>query len=489
MRFTIYKKIMFGFGVIIAVVVLANAYMLLELDRISNSIKTTVSSNVRIIDQAKKLQVVLDDEIVLVQKYLIAEDLTYFSMFSESTRRYDQLMRSLQGMESDETGQSLLMLVDILHKSVLADINGREAKDKQIVKLLDHYESMKRDLDSLIGHNQSIIQNAMTSFVANTRQFVKVSLIVTICTFLLAIAISLFIAGTITRPVGKLIQRTGEIAKGRFIPVSVSSNDEIALLADAINEMSLKLRKINELKAEMMQQISHELQNPLQIILSAHDFLQSELSGKLSEKQLFYLESIKKKVKQLSDFGHQYMEIAKIEAEFIQYNLRPMALAPIIQPIVEEAKIIAAGKKISIDLDSRGNVPKVMIDPEKIDIVIRNLISNAIKYTQNGGMVSVRIEPDPFGAKVIITDNGIGISSKELSKIFDKFYRVRSEGKMIAPGKGLGLAVVKSLTEGQGGRVIVQSTINVGSTFIVELKGAAPKYQNVHFLNPTAAKG
>jgi signal transduction histidine kinase len=104
-------------------------------------------------------------------------------------------------------------------------------------------------------------------------------------------------------------------------------------------------------------------------------------------------------------------------------------------------------------------------------------------------MVSVRIEPDPFGAKVIITDNGIGISSKELSKIFDKFYRVKSDGKMIAPGKGLGLAVVKSLTEGQGGRVIVQSTINVGSTFIVELKGAAPKYQNVHFLNPTAAKG
>jgi len=481
---------MFGFGFIIAVVMLANAYMLLEISRISNSIKTTVSSNVRIIDLSKEIQVILEDEIIQAQKYLISGDLIYFNMFSESNKRYDRIMRSLQDIKSAETGQSLLKRVDILHKSALAGIYNGEGKDKKAnAKLLERYEGMKRELNSLIGQNQLKIEHAMASFVANARWSVKASLIVTICTLALAVVISLFIARTITRPVDKLIQRTGEIAKGRFMPVSVSSNDEIALLADAVNKMSSKLREINRLKAEMMQQISHELQNPLQVILSAHDFLQIELSGKLSERQLFYLESINKKVKQLSDFGHQYIEIAKIDDERIIYNLMPMELMPIIKPIVEEAQMVAALKKTSIDFDCQENVPKVMVDPEKMDIIIRNLVNNAIKYTQGGGIVSVKIEPVPLGARVTITDNGIGIAPEELSKIFDKFYRVRSDGNNTASGKGLGLAVVKTFTEGQGGRIFVQSAVNVGSTFIVEFQKASKKHENVHFLNSAAVKG
>lgn len=490
MRLTVYKKIMFGFGVIIAVLMLANAYMLLELDRISNSVKATVSSNVRVIDQAKKLQTVLDDEIIYVQKYLVSRDLTYFNLFSESTGRYDQLMHSLQNLETDEIGESLLRPIDILHKSVLASIYAGEVSDKQInAKLLDHYENMKRDLGSLIRHNQSITQNAMAGFVASTRRSAKVSLIVTICTLLLAIAISFLIARTITQPVGRLIQQTGEIARGRFVPVSVSSNDEIALLADAVNQMSMKLGKINELKAEMMQQISHELQNPLQVILSAHYFLQSELSGNLSEKQRFYLEAIERKVKQLSAFGHQYLEIAKMESEMIQYDLRPMELPPLIQPIVEEIKMIAAEKKISIDFEAQRNVPRVMADSEKTDIIIRNLLGNAVKYTHNGGRVGVRIEAASNGVRVCIVDNGIGIAPEELNRIFDKFYRVRRDEKLKVSGKGVGLAVVKTLTEGQGGRVMVQSAVNVGSTFIVEFPGASERYQNVHFLDSVAARG
>ena len=155
---------MFGLGFIIAVVMLANAYMLLEISRISNSIKTTVSSNVRIIDLSKEIQVILEDEVIHAQKYLISGDPAYFNMFSESNKRYDQILRSLQDIKSDETGQSLLNRVDILHKSVLATIYDGRARDKQLnVKLLDHYESMKRDLENLIGHNQSMRPSVICS--------------------------------------------------------------------------------------------------------------------------------------------------------------------------------------------------------------------------------------------------------------------------------------------------------------------------------------
>ena len=492
MKFTIYKKMMFGFGVIIIIMMLANAYTLLELRTVSNGIKITLSSHVRIIDLAKKLQIILDNENAYVQKYLISSDKTYFNMFSDSTRMYNQGMRSLQNMEHDETGRSLINKIRITHDSILTSIKEagdieRLKKGELNVKLLDYHEIMRRHLDHLIEHKQSTISNSMAKFELTASRSVRVSLLLTICTLLSAIVMAFLIARTITKPVGKLIQRTGEIAEGRFAPISVSSNDEIALLADAVNEMSSKLKKINELKAEMMQQISHELKNPLQVILSAQDILKTETLGTLNEMQLFYLDSISKAVNRISAFSNQYLEIAKIDAGMMEYQMQPMELIVIIQPIVEAAKIIASNKKISLDFSVQGNVPKVMVDPDKIDIVIRNLIDNAIKYTQSGGKVNVSIQPSHIGTKVTITDNGIGIASEELPKIFNRFYRVRNDSKTGVTGKGLGLALVKALTEGQGGQIFAKSTVNAGSTFIVELQSASKKKPKVHFLTPAAA--
>ncbi|UCC39977.1 MAG: HAMP domain-containing histidine kinase, partial [Candidatus Aminicenantes bacterium] len=236
-----------------------------------------------------------------------------------------------------------------------------------------------------------------------------------------------------------------------------------------MSEMSSKLNKINELKAEMMQQVSHELQNPLQLILYAHDMLRTEAFGTLNKKQLFYLDSISNAVEKVSAFSNQYLEIAKIDAGMMEYQLRPMELTIIIQPIVEAAKIIASNKKISLDFSVQGNVPKVMVDPDKIDIVIRNLIDNAIKYTQSGGKVNVSIQPSNIGAKVTITDSGIGIASEHLPEIFDEFYRAPNAKSYKVEGTGLGLAIVKVIVEAHGGDLKVKSELGEGSTFTVSL--------------------
>jgi len=494
MRFTIYKKMMFGFGVIITIMMFANAYTLLELGTVSNGIKITFSSHVRIIDLAKRLQIILDDENAYAQKFLISRDKTYFNMFSESTSMYDRAMHSLENTKPEEVGRALINKIRIIHDSILVGIKETEnieqpQKEELNAKLLEYYEIIRGNLDHFIEYHQSTIRNSMAEFESAASRSAKVSLFLMICALLSAVTLAFLIARTITKPVGKLIQRTGEIAKGRFVPFPVSSNDEIALLAKAMSEMSSKINKINELKAEMMQQISHELQNPLQVIISAHDILRTEAVGTLNEKQLLYLDSISKAVDRVSMFSNQYLEIAKIDAGVMAYQLRPMELTAIIQPILESAKIIASNKKISLDFSVQGKVPKVMADPDKIDIVIRNLIDNAIKYTQRGGSVKVSIQPSNLGAKVTITDNGQGIAEEELPKIFDRFYRVKNNTKAGArvTGKGLGLALVKALVEGQGGKIFVKSAVNVGSNFIIELQNASKKHAKVRFLAPEAA--
>jgi signal transduction histidine kinase len=118
------------------------------------------------------------------------------------------------------------------------------------------------------------------------------------------------------------------------------------------------------------------------------------------------------------------------------------------------------------------------VDSNKISIVVSNLLSNAIKYTNDNGKVRVDVGPCALGAQVKVQDSGIGISQKELPKIFTKFYQAGNSGRIKSGGTGVGLALVKAFVEGHSGRVYAESTVDRGSTFTVELPVEPEEFQS-----------
>ncbi len=293
----------------------------------------------------------------------------------------------------------------------------------------------------------------------------KIALLLIAGTLFTAVTTALIIARTITRPIGQLIRGTEQIAKGNFEEILVSSHDEIALLASAVNDMSTKINETNELKAQMMQQISHELKTPLQAMQSAHDVLM--VSGSAKETRLRMLAAIKRGIDKITDFSIQYLDLAKIETGAMQYKRTLSDIHKIVAPVVDEAKLVAASKNIQIELDVVA-VPRVLVDMEKVSIIINNLISNAIKYTRKNGKINVSIGLSDLGVQVAIKDSGIGINPEELSSVFDRFYQASNIEKIENNGSGVGLAIVKAYTEGQGGKVLAESIPDQGSTFKVE---------------------
>ena len=226
----------------------------------------------------------------------------------------------------------------------------------------------------------------------------------------------------------------------------------------------------------MMQQISHELQTPLQVMLSTHDILKSQTSGPLNDEQIQMLDTIRRGIKKLAGFSKQYLDLAKIDSGMMKYYMEWTDLLQIIKPIVEDAKLVASHKNITVDLTSL-DAPKVRVDAKKISIVVSNLLSNAIKYTQNDGMVRVKIGPCTMGARVEIQDSGIGITPEELPKIFTRFYQAGNTGRIRSRGIGVGLALVKAFTEGHSGKIYAESTVDGGSTFTVELPVSPEGFQ------------
>ena len=489
-KLTIYKKMMLGFGIIIIIMIIASTYILFKLDAVSNAAKMTLTANVQIVDLAKQLQAILHDLNVDAQKYIISRDETYFSLFVATSRHFNQHLNSMLNVSSDKTERAIIRNMFQAHESFVAGMqNERDSQDASYNPVRDNQraESLKilyKSLDHLININQVSIEKAMSRMKTTTSRSTKVALLLIVLTLLTAVAAAFLITRTITKPIDDLIRGTEQIARGKYEPIKVSSNDEIALLVDAVNEMSIKIKNTNELRTHMMQQISHELQSPLQVILSAHDILKDQCSHLMDAEQLQMLDTIRRGINKLKIFSKQYLDLAKIDSGMMKYHMEWTDLSRIVEPLVEDAKLIAASKKIALEFLAQ-TAPKVMVDAKKISIVVSNLLSNAIKYTRNDGSVRVEVGPCTIGAQVTIQDSGIGIAPEELPKVFTRFYQASNVGRIKSGGIGVGLALVKAFTEGHGGKVYAESIVDSGSTFTVELPAAPEEFQGPSIQVPT----
>lgn len=473
---------MLGFGVIIIIMIIASTYILFKLNAVSNAAEMTLTANVQVVDLAKQLQDILQDLNVDAQKYIISRDETYFSLFVATSRQFDQLLNSLLNASSDKTERSIIRNMFQAHESFTVSMrNERDSQETGYNPVRDNRRSeslriLYKSLDHLINSNQVSIENAMSIMKTTTSRSAKVALLLIVLTLLTAVSAAFIITRTITKPIDDLIRGTEQIARGKYEPVRVSSNDEIALLVDAVNDMSVKIKNINELRTHMMQQISHELQSPLQVILSAHDILKDQCSAMMDAEQLQMLDTIRRGINKLTIFSKQYLDLAKIDSGMMKYHMEWTDLSQIVAPLVDDAKFIARSKKITVELVTRA-APKVMVDAKKISIVVSNLLSNAIKYTRNDGTVRVKVGPCTIGAQVEIQDSGIGITPEELPKVFTRFYQASNISRIKSGGIGVGLALVKAFTEGHGGKIYAESVVDSGSTFTVELPSAPEEFQ------------
>ncbi len=467
MKLTIYRKLMIGFGIVIFLMLIATAYVLFELRRVTGTSRTALTVDVQAIDLEKEMRTILYEEERYADRYFMAQDTSYRSAFLEYNKRFVRHLDSLSGMLSDPRERQTLEFAGQIHDQHFTSVLGDDLTPSAVNSRADAMDEVRKSLDDLVSRRQHAVDTSVQSIDRATERSIKVALFIALGTLLAAIGAALIITRTITRPIGTLVAGTRKIAGGSFARIRITSHDEIADLARAFNHMSGSLDQMNRFRAEMMQHISHEIRMPLQSILSAHYLLTKKADSPASEPQLKILNGIRENVQKIANFSNQFLELSKVEAGMMRYDLKPVDLAAMVKPVVDDASLVAAGKEITLTFVA-SDIPPAFIDPHRSIEIFGNLISNALKYTENGGKIEVWVGPCPFGVQVVVRDTGSGISKEELPNIFTKFYRTNTAIRGGKRGTGIGLAFVKALVEGQGGRVYANSTVGVGSTFTVE---------------------
>ena len=367
------------------------------------------------------------------------------------------------------------------YKNYNTMMNGCELKNKYISvyknKIMKSYSKIKaieiidRNLetkgilyglkkDSSIIYIFSPIEEINTTSIILRSQLIYIIIVVMI----IAIIVSYFLSKKITGPITKITAKAKELGNGNYdLRIEESDIKEIDDLANTLNEVGMELSKTDELRRDLMANVSHDLKTPLTMI-KAYAEMVKDISYKDDKKRTEHLNIIIDETNRLTLLVNDILELTKEEANADFLKIEEYDLVNEIKKIIEKYEIIKETENYNFILDMP-NVAIVKADKSKINQVAYNLINNAINYTGNDKIVKVNIIEEENDYLVEIADTGKGISNKDLKYIWNRYYKNEKNHKRNVVGSGVGLSIVKSILIRHNFEYGVKSKKNKGTIF------------------------
>jgi len=231
-----------------------------------------------------------------------------------------------------------------------------------------------------------------------------------------------------------------------------------------------RLQKLDEVKSNFISVVAHQLRTPLSGIKWTLNLLTSEDLGALKTEQKTFLMKAYESNERMISLVNDLLGADRVESGKLRYQFQPVPIGDVVDSVLFELIPQAKLKHITIKFVERAeNLPKIRADAEKLRAVMQNLLDNAIKYSRDGGQVDIGFRPSGKEMLVFIKDDGIGIPKSEQIRVFERFFRAQNAIKTEVGGTGLGLYIVKSMIEQQGGKVWFESEEGKGVTFSITL--------------------
>ena len=286
-----------------------------------------------------------------------------------------------------------------------------------------------------------------------------------IVSLLLALIVGVLMAEGLSRPILHVITTAEKISNGDYRTRSIVKSNilEIKNLTSTINNLAQTLQNQEILRKRLTSDISHELRTPLATLQS---YMEAILDG-VWEPTPEKINSCHEEIMRLSRLVGDLEKLAKYEGENLVLVKSEFNFTKLIKNIILNFENDYLSKEVDISFESSDIL--IYADKDKVSQIVINLLSNALKYTNKGGKVVIKVDQTDEFVELIVTDNGMGIPDKDLKFIFQRFYRADKSRNRLTGGAGIGLTITKSLVEAHKGEIMVESKLNKGTTFKIIL--------------------
>jgi signal transduction histidine kinase len=289
----------------------------------------------------------------------------------------------------------------------------------------------------------------------------------------LALVIAFALWRSISRPIQDLDQGMAAVAGGNFghrLSVSAERRDEFGRLSGSFRTMAAQLAQLDRLKAEFISVASHEIKTPLNVILGYLQLLDEGVYGPISGRQREIIKTLDTQTRSLARLVHQLLDVSRFEAGGGKIYPRPVDLQRFLHELEGTFRVLSLQRGIQFSVERGGDLPHdVYWDPDRMNEVLGNLLSNAFKFTEREGRIKLRVERAGDHLQLSVSDTGTGIPPSQLPHIFEKFFQADNQGPTSLGGTGLGLAIAKQIVVAHGGSITADSTLAVGTTFTITI--------------------
>lgn len=292
--------------------------------------------------------------------------------------------------------------------------------------------------------------------------------IASIAAVIIAVIIGIFVSRMLTNPLRRITGTAKQIRDGDLSArTGLRGDDEIDRLGETFDEMATSLEKDLKHERRITSDVAHELRTPLMAMLATVEAMQDGVLPCDDE----HLETVASETRRLSRLVQQMLDLSRMENRTTPLKLERVDLVPFVQRIVDGQQQLFINRDLRLRFsdDTQGRSAVIEVDADMITQAVVNLMSNAMRYTPEGGWVVVSVKADRKNVQIIVSDTGIGIAKEDLSRIFGRFWRADASRAREAGGLGVGLSVTQQIVERHHGYISVESELEKGTTFTIHL--------------------
>lgn len=395
------------------------------------------------------------------------------AVLDSAGRRLGDLDDAGYGPASRPVAESVLRLAEATDRiERLAAAERLDEATNYFETVKPSFETAQIELHRLYTHVDSTSRVELITARAISAAALLTTFIALVVCAAIAFGLGAWTTRELTTPVVRLSDSMALVADGEFrVPENLpyDRGDEIGSVSRSFRSMTRRLVELDRLKAEFMSISTHELKTPINVISGYAELLQDSVYGELSDKQQEALASIREQTRVLTMLVNQLLDISRLEAGGMRLHIVDIGVPDLFRRVARSFQPLAARKDIQFLVDVDPSAPaSIPGDPDRIaDQVLGNLLSNALKFTPEGGRIAVRAWSIDERLAIEVADTGPGIAADQLPHIFDKFFQVGDQARR--KGAGLGLAIAHEVMSAHGGTITAASEPGRGTTFRVTL--------------------
>lgn len=465
---SILRLILTGFSLVALPLVAGLVISTVSVDRLVGQSQNALLQSVMVTQGSQLLVETITAMERNARQYQVLGDKVLFDVYQEKHEKFVDTARALDALELVEAQRSLLEDLRAKENDVHTTLSEHTHDARETTAVLATFTELAQTAQRILADNQGLINRGVEQIQARAEELQRTLVLQAIALVPVALLLGIFFTVLITRPIKQVDQAIRRLGDGKFDePAIVKGPRDLEQLGERLNWLRQRLLDLEQEKTKFLQHISHELKTPLTVIREGAELMNEQVVGDLNTQQREIAGILRENSLQLQKLIEDLLNFSMLRSRSSGLFRNRLELGKIIRDVLDDHKVALLSHK----LDVRTSMQTVRLrgDKQKLRIMVDNLVSNAIKYSPDGGPLWVLLFKRDARAIIEVADSGPGIPVTERERVFEAFYQGASARKGHVRGTGLGLSIAREYAQAHGGNITVLNTGKAGARLQVEL--------------------